>query len=76
MNPLDIMNEAPSSSFHRRLLVACCGGPFLDGYVLSIIGVLAGNVFPRPPFKLRWRLAIFDFFVRWNRKKQPACCNR
>lgn len=39
MNQLDIMNEAPSSSFHRRLLLACCGGPFLDGYVLSIIGV-------------------------------------
>ncbi|TWS24294.1 MFS transporter [Tsukamurella sputi] len=25
--------------FLTRLLVACCGGPFLDGYVMSIIGV-------------------------------------
>jgi putative MFS transporter len=39
MNSLGIINEAPVSSFHRKLLFACCGGPFLDGYVLSIIGV-------------------------------------
>jgi flavin-dependent dehydrogenase len=36
----------------------------------AVIGVLAGNVFPRPPFKLRWRLKLFDFFVKWNRKRQ------
>ncbi len=39
MNSLGIINEAPVSKFHRKLLFACCGGPFLDGYVLSIIGV-------------------------------------
>lgn len=39
MNSLGIINEAPVSRFHRKLLFACCGGPFLDGYVLSIIGV-------------------------------------
>jgi flavin-dependent dehydrogenase len=36
----------------------------------AVIGVLAGNVFPRPPWQLRWRLWLFDFFVKWNRKKQ------
>jgi flavin-dependent dehydrogenase len=36
----------------------------------AVIGVLAGNVFPRPPWKLRWRLRFFDFLVKWNRKKQ------
>ncbi len=36
----------------------------------AVIGVLAGNVFPRPPFKLRWRLKLFDVFVTWNRKRQ------
>ena len=36
----------------------------------AVIGVLAGNVFPRPPFKMRWRLKLFDFFVKLNRKKQ------
>jgi flavin-dependent dehydrogenase len=34
----------------------------------ALIGVLAGNVFPRPPFKLRWRLWLFDQFVKLNRK--------
>jgi putative MFS transporter len=36
---LDIIDEAPASRFHRKLLIACCGGPFLDGYILSLIGV-------------------------------------
>jgi flavin-dependent dehydrogenase len=28
----------------------------------AIISLLAGHVFPRPPFALRWRLCLFDFF--------------
>ncbi len=36
----------------------------------AVIGVLAGNVFPRPPFNMRWRLKFFDYCVSWNRRKQ------
>ncbi|MET8468158.1 MFS transporter [Streptomyces sp. NPDC006422] len=37
------VDEAPLNRFHRKLTWACAGGPFLDGYLLSIIGVaLAG----------------------------------
>jgi len=36
----------------------------------AVIGVLAGNVFPRPPFHMRWRLRLFDFFVWLNRRRQ------
>jgi len=36
---LDIIDDASVGKFHRKLLIACCGGPFLDGYVLSLIGV-------------------------------------
>jgi hypothetical protein len=36
----------------------------------AVIAVLAGNVFPRPPFKLRWRLWLFDQLVKLNRKKR------
>lgn len=39
MSSFAIIDEAPSTAFHRKLLLACCGGPFLDGYVISIIGV-------------------------------------
>ncbi|MDI3409488.1 MFS transporter [Streptomyces cavernicola] len=33
------IDEAPLNPFHRKLTWACAGGPFLDGYLLSIIGV-------------------------------------
>lgn len=36
---LDAIEEAPVRAFHRKLMVACCGGPLLDGYLLSIVGV-------------------------------------
>jgi putative MFS transporter len=39
MNPLDVMDRPAQRGFHIRILIACCGGPFLDGYVMSIIGV-------------------------------------
>ncbi|MTD56600.1 MFS transporter [Amycolatopsis pithecellobii] len=35
----EVIDSAPPSRFHKRLVVACCGGPFLDGYIISIIGV-------------------------------------
>ena len=39
MNPIDVMDRPAKRGFQTRLLIACCGGPFLDGYVMSIIGV-------------------------------------
>ena len=33
------VEDAPLNGFHRKLTVYSAGGPFLDGYVLSIIGV-------------------------------------
>jgi len=39
MNPIDVMDRPAKRGFHTKLLIACCGGPFLDGYVMSIIGV-------------------------------------
>ncbi|HEX4793119.1 MAG TPA: NAD(P)/FAD-dependent oxidoreductase [Humisphaera sp.] len=32
----------------------------------AVLSILAGNVFPKPPFALRWRLALFHFFVAAN----------
>ncbi|MGE2713278.1 MFS transporter [Mycolicibacterium litorale] len=39
MSAFDVIDDAPVTRFHRKLLFACCGGPFLDGYILSLIGV-------------------------------------
>jgi putative MFS transporter len=33
------IDEAPLNRFHRKLTLACSGGPLLDGYLLSIIGI-------------------------------------
>jgi flavin-dependent dehydrogenase len=33
----------------------------------AVLAVLAGNVFPKPAWKLRWRLAAFDACIRINR---------
>ncbi|MGK4581611.1 MFS transporter [Kitasatospora sp. HPMI-4] len=33
------IDNAPYTAFHKRLALACSGGPLLDGYILSIVGV-------------------------------------
>jgi putative MFS transporter len=42
-HPLD---DAPLSRFHKKLALYASGGPFLDGYVLSIIGVALVQISP------------------------------
>ncbi|MBX9394726.1 MFS transporter [Streptomyces sp. TRM72054] len=42
--PLD---DAPLSAFHKKLAVYASGGPFLDGYVLSILGVAMVQITPQ-----------------------------
>lgn len=34
-----LIDDAPLNSFHRKLLIYSAGGPFLDGFALTIIGV-------------------------------------
>jgi flavin-dependent dehydrogenase len=33
----------------------------------AIISILAGQVFPKPAFSLRWRLWLFEFFIQLNK---------
>ncbi|MFD1212990.1 MFS transporter [Arthrobacter sp. GCM10027362] len=33
------LDNAKFSKFHRKLVIGCMGGPLLDGYMLSIIGI-------------------------------------
>jgi len=33
----------------------------------AVLSILAGHVFPRPPFTLRWRLRLFELYVLLNR---------
>src|SRR6478672_9227816 len=34
-----LLDDSPLTRHHKKLILACSGGPFLDGYLLSIIGV-------------------------------------
>src|SRR5262245_7855303 len=43
---MNAFDDAPLSRFHKRLAVFTAGGPFLDGYILSIIGVAMVQLAP------------------------------
>ncbi len=48
------LDQAPLNSFHKRLVVYSSGGPFLDGYVLSIIGMALVQATPQLQLSLFW----------------------
>lgn len=39
MTTSSVLDDAPLSAFHKKLALYSSGGPFLDGYILSIVGV-------------------------------------
>ena len=41
------VDDAPLLGFHKRLALYSAGGPFLDGYVLSIIGIAMVHITPQ-----------------------------
>ena len=48
-------DDAPLNRFHKRLAVYSAGGPFLDGYVLSIIGVALVQATPQLGLSPLWQ---------------------
>ncbi|WP_216899831.1 MFS transporter [Nocardia alni] len=42
-----VIDDAPFTSFHKWLAVACSGGPLLDGYILSIVGTALIGMTPQ-----------------------------
>lgn len=42
-----LLDDAPLSAFHKKLALYSSGGPFLDGYILSIIGVALVQITPQ-----------------------------
>jgi MFS transporter, putative metabolite transport protein len=38
------LEDMPLNKFHKKLAVFSAGGPFLDGYVLSIIGIVMAQI--------------------------------
>lgn len=39
MSATSLIDDGPLTAFHKRLTLFSAGGPFLDGYALTIIGI-------------------------------------
>ena len=50
----NIVDEAEFSGFHARLTVYSSGGPFLDGYILSIIAIALIQITPQLHLNTTW----------------------
>lgn len=48
------LDSAPLNSFHRRLALVSSGGPFLDGYILGIIGIALVQIIPQWHMSASW----------------------
>ncbi len=59
-----LVNHYYDHSFREMLL----SGPAPLGLDRAVISVLAGHVFPKPAFSLRWRLRLLDLMVKANRR--------
>ncbi|WP_326836724.1 MFS transporter [Amycolatopsis rhabdoformis] len=49
------LDDLPLTAFHRRLTVYSAGGPFLDGFVLGIIGVALTQLTPQWHLSGAWQ---------------------
>ena len=48
------LDDAPVSSFHRRIMAVAMGGPFCDGYLLGVMGVALGLITPALALDTLW----------------------
>ena len=48
------LDNAPLNSFHKKLTLFSSGGPFLDGYILSIIGIALVQINPAWGMSTLW----------------------
>lgn len=49
------LENAPMSDFHRRITVYSSGGPFLDGYILGIVGIALTQMEPMLHLSSTWQ---------------------
>lgn len=48
------LDDAPVTSFHRRIVLVAMGGPFCDGYLLGVMGVALGFITPALALDTLW----------------------
>ena len=49
-----VLDDAPLTSFHKKLALYSSGGPLLDGYILSIIGIAMVQITPQLNMTPTW----------------------
>ncbi len=52
------LDNAPLNAFHRKLTLFSSGGPFLDGYILAIIGIALVQAVPALSMDTLWTSLI------------------
>jgi len=52
------LDDAPLNAFHRKLTLFSSGGPFLDGYILGIIGIALVQATPALKMDTLWTSLI------------------
>lgn len=52
------LDDAPLNAFHRKLTLFSSGGPFLDGYILAIIGIALVQAVPALRMDTLWTALI------------------
>ena len=50
----ELCDNAQLNRFHKRLVVYSAGGPFLDGYVMGMIGIALVQITPYMGLSLFW----------------------
>ncbi|NMP24426.1 MFS transporter [Sulfobacillus harzensis] len=53
--PRRTVENAPMSPFHRRITTYSSGGPFLDGYILGIVGIAMTQMQPMLHLNSTWQ---------------------
>ncbi|MFJ9544185.1 MFS transporter [Streptomyces sp. NPDC101225] len=48
------LDDAPVTSFHRRIMAVAMGGPFCDGYLLGVMGVALALITPALDLDTLW----------------------
>ena len=50
----ELFDHSPFNTFHKRLTLYSVGGPFLDGYVMGMIGIALVQITPQMNLSLFW----------------------
>jgi flavin-dependent dehydrogenase len=72
----DVFFKLINSYYHHAFREMFLNGKGPLSIHRAVLSVLAGHVFPRPPWRLRWRLKLFYFCLKLQRRGWPLVPKR